>query len=131
MNYADCLNRLRYAIEGYKTYLGLPEEWRFHQLMGDVYLQCPDRSLIDLPRAEKCFLTAAKYATSAQAKAMAIDAASVAAYNQGRMEAAEKYAQQACDARRNLPTPISSLPGSGYTSKTTSRLGKLLFRPLP
>jgi hypothetical protein len=102
-NYEDCLKRLDYAIDGYQTHLGYPEEWRLHQLKGDIYLQCPDRSLINLPEAEKCFLTAAKYAADVPgAKAMALTAAAVAAYNQGRMELAEKYAQDAA-ATKHCP----------------------------
>ena len=112
-NYEDCLKRLDYAIDGYQTHLGYPEEWRLHQLKGDIYLQCPDRSLIDLPKAEKCFLAAAKYADTSHAKAMALTAAAVAAYNQGHMEVAEKYAQQACEANRTSPRPIFNWRASG------------------
>lgn len=101
-NYEDCLRRLGYAIDGYQTHLGYPEEWRLHQLRGDIYLQCRDRSLIDLPKGEKSFVAAAKYADTSHAKAMALTAAAVAAYNQGRMDVAEKYAQKACEARGNL-----------------------------
>jgi len=103
-NYEDCLKRLEYAINGHQAHLGFPEEWRLHQLSGDIYLQCPDRDLIDLAKAEKCFLAAAKYAGNDDlyAKAMALTAAAVAAYNQGHMQDAETYARQGCQARHDL-----------------------------
>ena len=101
-NYEDCLKRLDYGIGGFQSNLGYPEGWQLHQLKGDIYLQCPKRELIDLPKAEECFLAAAKYADTSHERAMALTAAAVAAYNQGRMELAENYAQQACKARRQM-----------------------------
>jgi ribosomal protein L7/L12 len=47
-------------------------------------------------------LAAAKYADTSDIKAMALTAAAVTAYNQGRMELAEGYAQQACEARSDM-----------------------------
>jgi len=104
-NYEDCLKRLDYATDGYQTHLGYPEGWQFHLLKADVYMQCPDRSLIDPPKAEKSFLAAAKYADTAQIRAKALTGSAVAAYVQGHMEDAEKHAEQACDMEPAFAEP--------------------------
>ena len=96
------MKRLDFGIGGYQSNLGYPEGWQLHELKGDIYLQCPKRELIDLPKAEECFLAAAKYADTSNERAMALTAAAVAAYNQGRMELAETYAQQACESDRDM-----------------------------
>ena len=94
--YDECLKRLEYAVNGHQTHLGLPEEWRFHQLMGDIYLQCKSREFIDLPKAEQCFQAVVRYADDPNVQSVALTAAAVSAYNQGRMQEAEDYAKRAC-----------------------------------
>jgi tetratricopeptide (TPR) repeat protein len=111
--YPECLQRLRYAIHGEKAAnsKGLVEEWRFHLLEADVYLGCPDRSLINLPKAEQSYLSAARYARASfpVAASMAMHGACNAAYAQGKMSEAERYGKDACNLAPQRTEPILML----------------------
>ena len=96
-HYTECTSRLKRAIHGDKTSPGWEEDYRFYQLAGTLYLECLDRSLIDLPEAEKCFRKAARYARAKYPyeAAGSLVAAGVAAYSHGRMTEALQYEQEA------------------------------------
>ena len=61
----DALSYVQRAIRGHGDHTGYRLDFRFHMLLGGIYLgnaTYPDSDLIDLEKAEAAFLDAAKYA---------------------------------------------------------------------
>jgi len=105
--YSDCLEAVDVAIFGNNSSIpGDKYEWRFHQLKGTVLLGFDgcDVSLIDLPKAEESFLSAAHYAKpkfpdhAAQARLCA----GWAAYCQGNLDLALSHTQEALSINPEL-----------------------------
>lgn len=105
--YAEALELLNRAIDGYGSNAGYKLEWRFHYSkglihLGDVYHA--DSSLIDLEKAEAAFLAAARYAHTQSVDASnALVAAGWAAYCRGNFEKAREHTANALELASSLP----------------------------
>jgi tetratricopeptide (TPR) repeat protein len=98
--YPEALEALLHAINGHGNHIGYKLEFRFHYVLGILYLgdaENTDPTILDLTKAESSFLTAARYAKTDYRKeaGVALTAAGWAAYCQGKLKEAEEYTRQA------------------------------------
>ena len=98
--YPEAVDALLKAINGHGDHVGYKLEFRFHYMLGILYLgdaQNTDPAVLDLAKAEASFLTAARYAKTDYPKetGVALTAAGWAAYCQGKLKEAESHTQQA------------------------------------
>ena len=99
-HYADAVEALGHAINGYGGEPGYKLEYRFHYTLGLLYLgdaKNTDPGVLDLAKAENAFLAAARYARTdfPREASVAFTAASWAAFCQGRLQEAESHAELA------------------------------------
>jgi len=97
--YQECIEELRKAIDGDHVSSGYRLEWRFHQMIATLQLgfaDC-DMALVDLPEAERSFLSAARYSRAdyPDDAGRAYLAAGWAAYCQGKMSEALSHTEEA------------------------------------
>ncbi len=97
--YQECIEELRKAIDGDHVSSGYKLEWRFHQMTGTLQLgfaDC-DMTLVDLPEAERSYLSAARYSRAdyPDDAGRAYLAAGWAAYCQGKMPEALSHTEEA------------------------------------
>ena len=98
--FEEALEYLNRAINGYGGQTGYNLEYRFHFLLGRIRLgsfRNHSKEIVNLPEAERSFLSAARYAAQDAPKeaAQALLAAGWAAYCRGDMTCATNYTQQA------------------------------------
>lgn len=96
--YADALEHLDRAINGYGSNSGYKLEYRFHYLSGTIRLGSPDKpqDFVDLAGAEQALVNGAKYAQMDQPReaARAYLGAGWAAYCQGKFPGSIEHTKQ-------------------------------------
>jgi formylglycine-generating enzyme len=105
-DYVSAVDFLKTAISGNATFKGYKNEWRFHFLAGTIHLGfygC-NTELVDLAAAEKEFIQAGKYALTdyPSESAIALLAASWAAYCRGKSDDTLKYTSEALNINDKL-----------------------------
>jgi tetratricopeptide (TPR) repeat protein len=98
--YAEALESISRAANGFGDQTGYKLEYRFHYNLGILYLgsvKNTDPTILDLAKAEQAFLLSARYAKAdfPLEASVSFTAAGWAAYCQGKMKEAENYTQQA------------------------------------
>jgi tetratricopeptide (TPR) repeat protein len=98
--YPEAVEALLKAVDGHGDHVGYKLEYRFHHMLGILYLgdvENTDPAILDLVKAEASFLTAARYAKTdhPNESGIALTAAGWAAYCRGRPEEAESHTQKA------------------------------------
>jgi tetratricopeptide (TPR) repeat protein len=104
--YEDAIQYLNRSINGYGDHTGYNLEYRFHYLLGTIYVgSFKSGEIVDLEKAEEAFMNAAKYARHdhRQEAARCYLGAGWAAYCQGNMRAAETHTLEAISLNRLLP----------------------------
>lgn len=122
--YPEALESLNNAINGFGSNPGYKLEYRFHHARGIILLGSADncdQRILDLPKAEQSFLTAARYARADYQKeaGLAFLAAGWSAYCQGKMEEAVAHTQDAIKMDPNLAEALFQL------AKINMHLGKV------
>jgi tetratricopeptide (TPR) repeat protein len=100
--YDDGIQYLNRAIDGHGSHTGYNLEYRFHYLLGTIRIGSffnASRNIVDPQRAEKAFLSAAKYSMYDLPKEAARSylCAGWAAYCQGNMSDAERLTRSSID----------------------------------
>ena len=129
--YPECLESLNRAINGFEgSTAGYRLEWRFHYLRGLVLLGSyanADAALINSMEAEKCFLTAARYAKSDHPKdaAKALLSAGWAAY----VQVNSANSQKLTDGLEHTQSAWKLDPGLGEAIFQKSKFEMALGKP--
>jgi len=96
--HADAFENVARAIAGHGSHTGYKIEHRFHQLLALIHATAPDDGILDLDKAEACYLVASNYAKAAgetEGAGYSLLRAAQFAYGRGDAGVAEARSRQA------------------------------------